>query len=220
MEFRKDEKNRIHCVITEQEIEDLGYSIDEIISNGARTQEFMNRIFDMAEDELQMKFEMGIKTVRADLLPDQTLSLTFSSHPASEGVLEHIKEIVNGLMSSIPQQKWEEIASKKALREDTAKDEQAKIVVLLAFEEMDTMIRFAKQVPLSELPFNELYKFEDTYFLMLDLYDSKEEDVKKLSAIIDEYATDVFIGSEKRAFIYEHGKAIIKNGAIEQLRQI
>ena len=92
MEFRKDEKNRIHCVITEQEIEDLGYSIDEIISNGARTQEFMNRIFDMAEDELQMKFEMGIKTVRADLLPDHTLSLTFSSHPASEGVLEHIKE--------------------------------------------------------------------------------------------------------------------------------
>ena len=220
MEFRKDEKNRIHCVITEQVIEDLGYSIDEIISTGARTQEFMNRIIDMAEDELQMKFEMGIKTVRADLLPDHTLSLTFSSHPASEGVLEHIKEIVNGLMSSIPQQKWEEIASKKALREDTAKDEQAKIVVLLAFEEMDTMIRFAKQVPLSELPFNELYKFEDTYFLMLDLYDSKEEDVKKLSAIIDEYATDVFIGSEKRAFIYENGKAIIKNGAIEQMRQI
>jgi adapter protein MecA 1/2 len=220
MEFRKDEKNRIHCVITEEEIEDLGYSIDEIISNGARTQEFMNRIFDMAEDELQMKFDMGIKTVRADLLPDHTLSLTFSSHPASEGVFEHIKDIVNGLMNSIPQQKWEELTSQKEASQDIAKDGQARIVVLLAFEEMDTMIRFAKQVPLSALPFNELYKFEGTYFLMMDLYDCKEEDVKKLSAIIDEYATDVFVGSEKRAFIYEHGKVIIKEGALEQLRLI
>lgn len=220
MEFRKDEKNRIHCVITEEEIEELGYSIDEIISNGARTQEFMNRIFDMAEDELQMKFDMGIKTVRADLLPDHTLSLTFASHPASEGVLDHIKDIVNGLMNSIPQQKWEEITSKKRVGQDLAQDGQAKIVVLLAFEEMDTMIRFAKQVPLSILPFNELYKYEGTYFLMLDLCDSKEEDVKKLSAVIDEYATDVFVGSEKRAFIYEHGKAIIKDEAIEQLRLI
>ena len=78
MEFSRDEKNRVRCVITEEEIEDLGFSIEEIISNGARTQEFMNRIFDIAEDELQIKFEMGIKTVRADLLPDHTLSLTFA----------------------------------------------------------------------------------------------------------------------------------------------
>ena len=220
MEFRRDEKNRIHCVISEEEIEDLGYSIDEIISNGARTQEFMNRIFDMAEDELQMKFDMGIKTVRADLRPDHTLSLTFSSHPASEGVLEHIKDIVNGLMNSIPQQKWEELTSKQEAKQEVVQESKERIVVLLAFEEMDTMIRFAKQVSQPVLPFNELYKFEGTYFLMMDLYDAKEEDVKKLSAVIDEYATDVFAGSEKRAFIHEHGKAIIKEGAIEQLRLI
>ena len=220
MKFRKDEKNRIHCVITEEEIENLGYSIDEIISNGARTQEFMNRIFDMAEDELQIKFEMGIKTVRADLLPDHTLSLTFSSHPASEGVLEHIKDIVSGLMNSIPQKKWEELASQKVENEDIPKDENAKIIVLLAFEEMDTMIRFAKQAPAIALPFNELYKFEDAYFLMMDLSYSKEEDVKKLSAVIDEYATDIFVGSEKRAFICEHGKVIMKETAIETLRLI
>ena len=160
MKFSKDEKNRIHCVITEEEIEDLGYSIDEIISNGARTQEFMNRIFDMAEDNLQMKFEMGIKTVRADLLPDHTLSLTFSTHPASEGVLEHIKDIVSGLMNSIPQKKLEEMMAQKGELPELPQGEQAKIIVLLAFEEMEPMIRFAKYVPVEALPFNELYKFE------------------------------------------------------------
>jgi adapter protein MecA 1/2 len=123
-------------------------------------------------------------------------------------------------MNSIPPKKLEEMVAKKAESLGGVKDTPAKIIVLLAFEEMDTMIRFAKQVPVCELPFNELYKFEDTYFLMLDLSDVKDADVKKLSAVMDEYATDVFVGSEKRAFIYEHGKVIIKEGAIEQLRLI
>ena len=55
---------------------------------------------------------------------------------------------------------------------------------------------------------------------MMDLSDSEEEDVRKLSVVIDEYATELFVGTEKRAFIYEHGKPIIREGAIEQLRLI
>ena len=231
MEFSRDGKNTIRCLITEAEIEELGYTVDEIISNGARTQEFMNRIFDMAEEEFQTKFDMGIKTVRADFLSDRTLSLTFSEHPTSEGMLEHIKDIVNGLINSIPQQKWDEIKAKKAagLKESLAekkksdtssKEEQLKIIVLFAFEEIDVLIRFAKQVPFAELTFNDLYKFENTYFLMMDLSQSEEEDVRKLSAVIDEYAQDIFVGTEKRAFIYEHGKPVIKEKAIEQLRRI
>lgn len=217
MEFRRDEKNRIRCTITEEEIEELGYSIEEIVSNGARAQEFMNRIFDMAEDELQIKFEKGIKTVKADLMPDHTMSLTFSEHPASESILDHIKEIVNGLAGALPQPKGNEPA---AVPEAKTEGHGPKIIVLVAFEEMDTMIRFAKQVPEEYLPYNELYKFEGTYFLMMDLADGQEENVKKLSAIIDEYATDFFVGSEKRAFIYEHGKVMIQEKAIEFLRRI
>ena len=70
------------------------------------------------------------------------------------------------------------------------------------------------------LPFNQLYKFDGIYFLMMDMTDSKEEDVRKLSALTDEYAADIFVGAEKRAFIYEHGKEILKERAIEQLREI
>ena len=51
MEFSRDGKHTIRCVISEDEILELGFTIDEIVSNGARTQEFMNQIFDMAEQE-------------------------------------------------------------------------------------------------------------------------------------------------------------------------
>ena len=217
MEFSRDEKNRVRCVITEEEIIELGYTIDEIISNGERTQEFMNRIFDMAEDELQIKFHNGLKTVRADLLPDHTLSLTFSEHPTSEGMLEHIKDIVNGLINSIPKQKLDEL---KQNVNEVASLESPKIVVLFAFEELDTLIRYAKQVTVENIPFNQLYKFDGIYFLMMDMTECSEEDARRLSALTDEYAADIFVGAEKRAFIYEHGKEIIKERAIEQLREI
>lgn len=79
MKFSKIGKHTIRCVISEQEIQDLGYTIEEIMSNGERTQEFMNQIFDMAEQSFETKFELGIKTVRADFMSDHTLALTFRS---------------------------------------------------------------------------------------------------------------------------------------------
>lgn len=225
MEFSREGNHTIRCVISEAEIMELGYTIDEIISNGARTQEFMNQIFDMAEQKFETKFEMGIKTVRADILPDHTLTLTFSEHPGTEGMMEHIKDIVNSLMGSIPQKKWDEIKSKAGLSDLKNKSKslttaKTSIIALFAFEELDTLMRYAKQVTMEQLPFNQLYKFEDIYFLIMDMTDCKEEEVKRLSALTDEYSADVFVGSEKRAFIYEHGKPILKERAIEQLRKI
>ena len=63
MKFSKIGKHTIRCVISEQEIQDLGYTIEEIMSNGERTQEFMNQIFDMAEQSFETKFELGRQCV-------------------------------------------------------------------------------------------------------------------------------------------------------------
>ena len=224
MEFSREGNNIIRCVISEEEIEELGYTIEDIISNGRRTQQFMNQIFDLAEQELDTKFELGIKSVRADILPDHTISLTFSEQPGTEGVMDHLKDIVNGLLGSVPKQKWDEFKamSDKIEKEklDKVDGEAPRVVVLFAFEDLDTLMRYAKQVKVENIPFNQLYKFDGIYFLVMDMTDCHEDDVRKLSALTDEYAADIFVGAEKRAFIYEHGKEIIKERAIEQLREI
>lgn len=223
MEFSREGNNIIRCVISEEEIEELGYTIEDIISNSARTQQFMNQIFDLAEQEFDTKFDLGIKSVRADIMPDHTISLTFSEHPGTEGVMDHIKDIVNGLLNTIPKQKWDEIKAiknkeSKGLPEDLK--EIPRIIVLFAFESLDVLMRYAKQVRVESVPFNQLYKLDGMYFLMMDMSESDEDDVKKLSALTDEFAADIFVGAEKRAFIYEHGKEILKERAIEQLREI
>lgn len=218
MEFSRMGKHTIKCVITEEEIFDMGYTLDEIMSNGERTQEFMNNIFDLAEQEFQTKFDMGIKTVRADFLPDHTLSLTFSEHPAGNGMMEHLKDIVNGLLNSIPSEKWEEISKRNEAEQN--QDDPVKVIVLFKFNEMDTVIRFSKQVTLSELPENALYKYNNEFYLFMDLSDCTENEVMKLSMTTDEYANDIQVGPERKAFMDEHAEIILKENAIENLRQL
>ncbi|MBR3811609.1 MAG: adaptor protein MecA [Agathobacter sp.] len=217
MKFIREGNNMIRCVISEEEMQELGYTIEDIIGNGIRTQQFINHIFDLAEKEFNTKFEVGLKSVRADIMPDHTISLTFSEHPGVDGVMDHFKDMVNGLLHKIPKKKWDEIRAEK----EAAKiDKTGTIIVLFAFDDLDILMRYAKQVSAEEIPFNQLYKFEGIYFLMLDMTESHEADVRKLSALTDEYAADVFIGAEKRAFIYEHGEAILKERAIEQLKEV
>lgn len=228
MKFSREGNNMIRCVISEEEIKELGYTIDDIIGNGVRTQQFINHIFDLAERELDAKFEIGMKSVRADIMSDHTVSLTFSEHPGVEEVMGHFKDVVNGLLHKIPKKKWEELraakeAAKTAEKQEAQKEiveEDTRVIVLFAFEDLDILMRYAKQVSAEEIPYNQLYKFEGIYFLMLDMSNSNEADVRKLSALTDEYAADIFVGAEKRAFIYEHGEAILKERAIELLKEI
>ncbi len=219
MKFSRIGKHTIRCVITEQEITDLGYTLEEIMSNGERTQEFMNQIFDLAEQRFETKFELGIKTVRADFMSDHTLSLTFSEHPGSDEMMEHLKDIVNGLINSIPQQKWEEISEAKQ-QAAKAEEEIIRVIVTLVFPELDTLIQFAKRIVLEAYPPSKLYKYKNQYMLILDMSDMPETEVKTLSNLTDEYATDILVGAERKAFIEEHGKMILEENAIESLRQL
>lgn len=223
MEFSRVGEHTIKCVISEAEIIELGFSMDDIMGNGERTQAFMNQIFDMAEKEFQTKFDMGIKTVRADFLPDHTLSLTFSEHPAANGMMEHLKDIVNGLINSIPADKWEEIkAAKEAKGAKVSEElgEQGETMVMLHFEELDTVIRFAKQILFEELPFNCLYKYRDRFYLMMDLSFVCEEYAHRLCVLADEYVTDIWEGRERLAFLEEHAQVIMREEAIEGLKKI
>ena len=200
MEFSRVGQHTIKCVISEEEIIELGFSMDEIMGNGERTQAFMNQIFDMAEKEFETKFDMGIKTVRADFLPDHTLSLTFSEHPGAGGMVEHLKDIVNGLLNSIPSEKWEEIkAAKESLQEKQKKadeaDENRDVIAVLEFMDMETVIRFSKMVVLHKIPLNRLFKYDGRFYLLLDLMDTSEENMQRLSVVTDEYANDIWEGS-------------------------
>jgi adapter protein MecA 1/2 len=218
MKFSRVGEHTIKCVISEEEIFELGFTMDEIMSNGAKTQEFMNYIFDLAEQEFQIKFDMGVKTVRADFLPDHTLLLTFSEHPIS-GMMEHLKDVFDGILNSMPKEKLEEIRQAAGLETDS-EEESVRVVVLFAFADMTVLEKYAGLVDLSPVPPNELYKYRNRYVITMDLSDCTEPEVLRLSVLTDEFGAKIDVGAEKRAFLQEHAKVLLSERAIEQLRSI
>ena len=155
-----------------------------------------------------MKFDFGVKTVRADFLSNHTLSLTFSEHPVSEGMMEHLKDIVNDLISEHGQKIRE---SQKKENKDVSSD----VVVLFELENFDDLISFVKNIKLECRADTTLYKDNDKYYLSMDLSGAKEDEVKRMSVTADEYVNDIMAGVQRKAYFDEHADVIIKEKALQ-----
>ncbi len=217
MEFSRIGKHTIKCVISEEELENMGYSVDDLMTNSERTQEFINYIFDMAEREFEIEFHPEIKTVRADFLPDHTISLVFSEQPAMN-MLEHLKDIISELVGSITPEQLEKFRRDTQAEGAENKSEVIRVIALIYFLSMDQAVSFAKKVSFPKIPENALYRDGNDYVIVMDLSYCTEEEVTKLSMLTDEYADGIEVGTERRAYLEEHAKKIIETQAVETLR--
>ena len=50
MEIERLGENKIRCALSEEEIREMGYNIDEIIGNTEVTQEFMRAVVELVEE--------------------------------------------------------------------------------------------------------------------------------------------------------------------------
>ena len=55
MEIKRIGENQIRCALTEKEIQEMGFEIDDIIANSEMTQKFMHLVIDRVEAELGEK---------------------------------------------------------------------------------------------------------------------------------------------------------------------
>lgn len=132
-------------------------------------------------------------------------------------MMEHLKDIVNGLMNAIPQQKWAQI---NEARQNEGNPDQVPVYATIVFADFDRLLRYAKNIMPPDLPTGQLYKYEDRYMLILTFSGMEEGSLRRLSNLTDEYAQDILVGAERKAFIQEHGICILKNNALQQLRQL
>lgn len=189
----------IQCVVTEEEILDLGYTMDDIMSNGEKTQEFMHHIFNMAEKEFHIDLELGVKKVRANFRPNHTIALTFSEN--------HVD------VSDLTEEKDEEVATERGRRKN-------RMDGIMVFDSFDRLYAFSKTVVFEKRVPNCLYRFNGSYVVILDLFGLTQKQVKRMSILAEEYADGTYEGSEKKAFIEEHGKLIVERDALATIKMI
>ncbi|MDD7637494.1 MAG: adaptor protein MecA, partial [Clostridiales bacterium] len=57
MEIKRIGENKVRCALTEDEIRELGFDIDEIIGNSETTQQFMRVVLGLVEEQEHINIE-------------------------------------------------------------------------------------------------------------------------------------------------------------------
>ena len=212
MEIRRISDNQIRCAITEQEIEEMGFRIDDIISNTEEAQKFMHLILEKVEEQENINMDMTSPMVRAELLPDHSMAITFGQISEDEKmrILDHMKSIVgNAIKEGIVANQTNQEPFHEATR------------FALEFSHLKEAIRVSKSTfQMKELPESSLYKFEEKYYLLMDFMHLSRKEVQPLVFAALEYDERHHELISQIAYIKEHGTCILFKDALEQLRQL
>lgn len=76
MEIKRLGENKIRCALTEEEIKEMGFDIEEIIGNGDETQQFMRLHLKLIEEQENINLDNISPMVKAESLSDHSMAIT------------------------------------------------------------------------------------------------------------------------------------------------
>lgn len=103
MEIKRVGENTIRCALTEEEIQDMGFEIDEIVGNGEMTQRFMRVVLELVEEQEDIDIEQLSPVVRAELLSDHSMAITFGDD--GEMSMKELLETLGNFIGKMTQEK-------------------------------------------------------------------------------------------------------------------
>lgn len=109
MEIKRVGENKIRCALTENEIRDMGFDIDEIIGNGEATQRFMRVVLKIVEEQENISLENVSPMVKAELLSDHSMAITFGGD--SDMSFQQLMGAISDLVSQMTPEKMQEFKS-------------------------------------------------------------------------------------------------------------
>lgn len=109
MEIKRVGENKIRCALTENEIRDMGFDIDEIIGNGEATQRFMRVVLKIVEEQENISLENISPMVKAELLSDHSMAITFGGD--SDMSFQQLMDAISNLVSQMTPEKMQEFKS-------------------------------------------------------------------------------------------------------------
>lgn len=244
MEIERIGENKIRCALTEEEINQLGFDVDEIIGNSETTQQFMRVVLGLVEEQGNINMENISPMVKAELLQNHSMAITFGEESSLS-----FKDLVD-TMSHILRQ-WEEAQGKekdsaeldsanpleemRRLNEDGQAEEKSKkavephynkkkklepMICALRFAALEDMRRMCHVCFPDKVPKSCLYKLEAHYFLILDFTGFSKLEMRPFAFGTVEYDDAHYSDPGQIAHFMEHGTCIMKNQAIEMLMQL
>lgn len=225
MRFKRISTDTVRCIITQDELKENGLDMDDFLSNNGRTEEFLRKMIEQAEQEVGFKVQGGPLTIQVAVLPENKLALTFSEKQA--GNLMELLEGLRSAMSNLSQAVHEK--TKESENDSTGaqnSDHTKKELFLLEFADLKSLQAFCKGIAddiEEQLQMNsELYLLEDenVYCLILKRGGMDEKQICRIMSASIEFLDAVSVQEGQVAYIREHGKAILTDHAISQMQRL
>lgn len=229
MEIKRLNKNQIRCTITEQEIEELGFQIDDIIGNTEDAQKFMNVVLGKIAEQEKIDTELTSPIVRAELLPDHSMTLTFGGITEEEknDMIDRIMNIIDRLAGNLPtQHECKKTKDFTTSVTEKAEDEEEDIFqkptpFALEFLKLEDAVRISKCFRGENcIPESALYKNGEKYYLIMDFIHFSKKALRPFAFAAVEYDNHHFASEATIAHLKEHGTCLIAQDAISQLMQL
>ncbi len=218
MKFAIVNDTTLRCIITEEELDHLGFGLDELISNKERAQDFLQIVLEDAEEETGFRMdETAAIAVEATMLPGKGLALLISDG-ASRGKMQDKLRRFQDAMSDFTKLAEEENPQKEEFEEIKSVIKDCGNYLLVEIASLDNLLAFTKCMSLQPKA-SSLYKLEECYYLLFeDELESKQLQHIGLRGI--EFCESFTFSSNKVAYVKEHGELIIKKHAMEQLKSL
>lgn len=241
MEIKRIGENEIRCALTETEIQQMGFDIDEIIGNTEITQQFMKVVLKLVEEQEQISLDYMAPMVKAELLQDHSMAITFGDN--TEATIKSLLGTMESLINDMSPERVAEIRNMNSVQRQELIDEmmrvgeqslkqQKKAVVheeeranepmrcALRFADMKHVIGISKVCFPGKVPESALYKLEDAFYLILDFTGFAKEEMRTFAFGAVEYDEMHYSDEAQIAYILEHGNYIMRKDALQMLMQL
>lgn len=240
MEIKRIGENKIRCALTEDEIQNMGFDIDDIIGNTETTQQFMRVVLHLVEEQENISLENVSPMVKAELLQDHSMAITFGGD--SDLTFQSLVDAVNHLLGQMHPDGLQELADisaedkRAALAElleklhpgmkaqgqtdQTGETPQKPMVCALRFASMEHVIRMSRVCSNGEMPKSSLYRMGGNYYLIVDFTGMAQNEMRPYAFAALEYGDAHFAGDGQIAYIKEQGRCIMDRDALQMLMQL
>lgn len=247
MKFRKLDDHKIHCIISQEEMNEKGMRIEDFLDHRDKTEEFLREILAEAKYELDLDDMGHYYSVQMAVMPEGDVSLVISGeeHDSPEDALsdfskrlQDFKEIMEEAKRKLDEKKEkmqesEEVEEKKQemQTEDSAEKTQEKkmaakpektvleVPVWVGFPTLDACIHACHHLQEQKGLSSAAYKYHDTYYLRIK-FSEEEHQVAGTLLVVSEFGTEILTDDHGGAVIVEHGTVLCKEHAVETLAML
>lgn len=92
MEFQRIDKNTVQCHMTEEEMQEYGFAIEDFFTDQEKSRNFLEQLVERAEEEIGYEAEGGMISMQLMRLPDNSLNIIFTDR-AQDGLHTMLNQI-------------------------------------------------------------------------------------------------------------------------------